>query len=147
MQAAKLAGWVNITNEVITEKSLAPGVTTLNPPRTRQNLTSKVIFLTIISKKFLQHCATAASSQARLEHEGKPGIPPTFNEDDILGFVQMIVMACATGVKKWADFVRDPKRKGGLTRRKMESLSKYFGFAPEELIPTFNEALQKVISV
>ena len=147
LQNAKLAGWENITLDIISLKELRPGVTKLIAPRTRGNLTRKTMFFKIISPNFLDLVVAATNAQAAKAHENTQGPTPKFTRDDIVGYIQMIILACATGAQKWNEFVRNKERVGGLAQRKMESLTKYFSYTPEEICPSFNEGLQSVVAV
>ena len=147
LQKAKLDGWINITREIIKEKRTNPGPTMLQPPRLRSQLDAKTIFFSIFTNNLLDHFVDAANSNAQITLDGKSGPKPQFIRRDIVGYIQLIIKTSASGLKKWKPLVRDPTRSWGIARKKMESLSKYFGFSPETVSRMFNKGLQKFFVV
>jgi hypothetical protein len=84
-QEAKVAGWRNVTNALLTEKYPEPGAATANLSGRRSDITPLKVFLLVFNKDLIKHIADATNVEASKSNDSR------VTEDDVLRYVTMIV--------------------------------------------------------
>lgn len=147
MKSLKKKGWRNVTDLPLISRVDFTDVTQLRNPGLRSQASLKGIFERVISQSFLQVLVDGAKSKDEVESNRERGPGCSFDSEDFMGLVSMILDCCGSKIEDFEQYLYDPNRRVGLSVSKYKKIRKHFSPNLIYLIEEFNTGLKETIEV
>ena len=115
-------------------------------PRTRSEITMKMVFL-VIMDKVIDHLVDASKGKRASEHHGTRGPPATIDREDIVALISLLVDVCASRAETIGERFHNKAQNNQLTEKEYARIRHALSFNPQRLFETLNEGLEASVKV